>query len=208
MLLFEVQANDSLAQLVALQSEKITSQDEVLKQLESAQSDLDDRLLTQRKSGTLIAILVPVGLFLLFLLLLIWLIIFRHRTLSMLSHLDDRLNELSKRLDDQLNTFKREHDAIRSEVQISRKDAENRVQKLSGEIEGRLQNIEQLIKEEQASHDIRHQELHQEYEAFKGSLQKGYDSLTADLTKLKAELSSTAKELTNRLKEMIKQNPG
>ncbi|MBE0646417.1 MAG: hypothetical protein IH596_01390, partial [Bacteroidales bacterium] len=206
-LLFEVQANDSLAELVTLQSAELLAQKEFLQTMEISQTDLDSRLLTQRKSGTLIAILIPSILFLLILLVLIWLIIFRHRMLSMFNHLNDRWNELSKRLDDQENAYKQELNAIRAELQTSGKEVKTIIQKLATETDEKFQNLEKLVKEEQVSHEVKHAETHKEYEVLKGSLQKSYDSLTSDLSGLKEELSSTAKELTSKLKELIKQKP-
>jgi len=207
-LLFEVRANDSLAELVTLQSADMKAQKELLQKLEASQTDLDSRLMTQRKSGTLMVILIPAALFLLFLLLLIWLIIFRHRTLSVLNHVDDRLNELSKKNDDRWLHYEQQQNAFRAELNTSVKQAETRFQKLFSETEEKLQRIETIIKEDQSSHEVRHNESHKEFEAFKGSLQKGYDSLTADLTNLKEELSATAKEFTSKLKEIIKKHPG
>ncbi|MBN1198897.1 MAG: hypothetical protein JXA23_06065 [Bacteroidales bacterium] len=207
MILIQAQVNDSLAQLLVSQSETITLQQEAIQLLESSQSSFDDRLLTQRKSGTLIAILIPAGLFLFTLLVLIWLLIFRHRMLSLFNHLDDRWNELSKRLDDQVSKFERDHGSIRSEIQSSSREAEIHIQKLSGETAEKLVQLERLINEVQAAHEARHQESHQEYEAFKSSLEKGIDSFSHDLSKLREELSGTAKDFAAKLKEMIKQRP-
>jgi len=203
-LLFQAASLDSLVQLQALQAKEMVAHHDSLTRLQSYQSDLDGRLITQRKSGTLIAILIPACLFLLFLLLLIWLIIFRHRMLSMFNHLDDRLNEQSKQFDDQLNHYKREHDTIRAELRTSEKEADNRVQKLSGEIEEKLKNLDKLMQEEKASHDSRHQESYKTFEEFKGGIQSGYASITKDLAKLKEELAVTAKDFTARIKELSK----
>ncbi len=205
-LLFEVQSNDSLAELVILQSAELQAQKEFLQKLETSQADLDSRLLTQRKSGTLMVILIPAGLFLFTLLVLIWLIIFRHRMLSMFNHLDDRLNELSKKLDNLESTFKREQNSLRSELQASVKDAEHTSQNLFTETEERIQKLEKLIQDEKDSHNAKQEEYNKEYKALKGSLQKGYDTLSKDLIGLKEELSGTAKDLTNRLMELVKKS--
>lgn len=204
LILIQAQANDSLGQLLSIQSESLTLQQEAIRLLESSQTSFDDRLLTQRKSGTLIAILIPAGLFLFILLVLIWLLIFRHRILSLFNHLDDRLNELSKQLDDQVSTFEREHGSIRSEFQAASRETEIHIQRLSVETEEKLQQLERVIREMQAAQDVRYQESHQEYEVFKSSLQKGIDTFSHDLVKLKEELSDTAKDFTAKLKEIIK----
>ena len=206
MLLFEVQANDSLAELVTLQSAELLAQKEFLQNMEISQTDLDNRLLNQRKSGTLMVILIPAGLFLLFLLLLIWLIIFRHRTLAMFNNVFDRSNELSKQLEDQLNTAKKENEAIRSEIRSSAKETETLLQKFSAETTEKFQNLEKLLNEEKALHNATHQQSHEEYEALKGSLQKGYDLISKDMGIVKEELVNTTKDFIARLKEATKKS--
>lgn len=184
---------DSLNRMIALQKEEINAQHGFLNQLESYQADLDGRLLTQRKSGTLLAILIPVGLFLFFLLLLVWLMIFRHRTLSMFNSAHDRLDELTKQLDDQMANYKRDQNSIREEVKASGKELDNKLQKAVTE-----------MKEELASHDARHAESSKEYENFKGSFQKSYDSVATELGKLKEELAANARDFAQSLKDLAK----
>lgn len=204
MLLMLTQANDSMANVIALQSSEISANREAMKQLETNQTNLDSRLLTQRKSGTLIAILVPVGLFLFILMILIWLMIFRHRTLSMFNNVYDRSNEFAKQLEDQLNTARQEHEPIRSEIRNSVKQTEALLHKLSSETAEKLLIMEKLIHEEKALHDTTHQQSHEEYEVLKGSIKKDYDSLSKDLAKIQDDLANTAKDFTARLKETIR----
>lgn len=206
--LFLAETSDSLAVLLALQSEALAIQQDALRVLESSQTSFDDRLLMQRRSGTLIAILIPAGLFLFTLLVLIWFIIFRHRTNAFAEHLDERLKELSKRMDEQTATFEKEHASMRAEMQASANKAELHIQRVTSETQAKLDQLEKLIKEMQAAHETLHQESHQEYEVFKSTLQKGYDSFSHDLTKLREELSDTTKDFTARLKEIIRPKPG
>lgn len=208
MLLSQSASLDSLAQVLDLQAEEMKANQDSLSQLQTVQSDLGDRLVTQRKSGTLIAILIPAGLFLLILILLIWMIVFRHHTRTLFSDLEDKLNELSKRMDDQSRTSKAEQDAIRSEIRIHEKEAEIRLQKLSGETGEKLQNLKKLVEEEKALHDSRHQDSHKEYELFKGELHKRYESFTSDLSTLKGEFTSTTQDLAAKLNELIKKITG
>jgi len=207
-ILFQAETSDSLAELLTLQSEALTIQQDALGMLQSSQTSFDDRLLTQRKSGTLIAILIPACLFLFTLVVLIWLIIFRHRTNAFAEELNERFKELSKRMDEQIATFELEHSSIRSELHTSANNAELHIQRLSSETQGKLDQLEKMIKEIQATHETMHQESHLEYEAFKSTLQKSYESFSHDLTKLRGELSDTTKDFTARLKEIIKPKPG
>ncbi|MFC2101455.1 hypothetical protein ACFLS7_00505 [Bacteroidota bacterium] len=206
MLSIEVKAKDSLAQLIDMQAAELISLKEAMNLMESSQTDLDGRLLTQRKSGTLIAILAPVGLFLLILLVLIWFLIFRNRMHSMLNNLNDKWDKLSKRLDEQESTYKREQNSIRSEVQLSMKEADKQFKNFSSETDKKLLNLQSLLEQGITSQDAKHEESHKEYEAFKGGLKKGYDTISSDLTSLKEELASTAKDLSSRLKEIIQKN--
>lgn len=208
MLLSQSASLDSLAQVLDLQAEGMKANQDSLSQLQTVQSDLDDRLVTQRKSGTLIAILIPAGLFLLILILLIWMIVFKHHTRTLFNNLEEKLNELSKRIDDQSNIFRAEQDAIRSEIRSHEKEAESRLQKLSGETGEKLQNLKKLVEEEMAVQGSKHQESLKEYELFKGDFQKRYESFTGDLTSLKEELSVTTKGLAARIKEIIKKVSG
>jgi len=197
---------DSMVRILEVQAEEMVTHQDSLNQLQIYQSDLDSRLITQKKSGTLLAILIPAGLFLLFLILLIWLIAVRKRAHSMFNVLDERIDELSKRLDDQLNTSRIEHEAIKAQLKTSEKESTNRIQKLSGEMDEKIQNLEKLMREERAAHDSMHEESHTEFEKIKGDLKKGYDSTTEELVNVKEGLTKFVNDLTGQIKELARKS--
>jgi len=207
-LLIQAADVDSLALLLSLQAGRVAAQQDSLNQLQTIQADLDGRLLTQRKSGTLIAILVPLALFLFTVLLLIWFVIFRHRTLAALQHLEEQQKEQSKRLDDQLASHHKEHETLKQELLSVRKELDQAIQALATRMDGNIQRLEQAIQEEKNAHNTRHQEANKEVEEVKETLKKGVASLSKELGTLKEEVTGTVKEITARIRELAKSKPG
>ncbi len=202
----QVQATslDSMVRVLAVQAEEMVAHQDSLNRLQSYQSDLDDRLITQRKSGTLIAILIPAGLFLMFLILLIWLIVMRRRTHAMFNIQDERFDGLLKRLDDQVNSFRMEHESIKAELRTFDRESVNRDKKITGELEEKIRGLEKMMEDERTAHDSRHKESHTEFEKVRADIHKGYDSAARELVSVKEELAAFVKGFTAQFKELAK----
>lgn len=194
---------DSLAHLLALHKEDMMAQQDSLNQLQSYQSDLDSRLVTQRKSGTLIAILIPAGLFLFFLILLIWLIVLRNRTLAQQKSLEEEIEKSHKQVDDLTISCAKDQSAIKEQINSSFSGLENRFDAFSKEMEEKVKKLEQYQQEEKIAHDTMHKEAHAEVEKFKTELQKGYSLISNELGKFKEESAVIIKQTKDHLLDVI-----
>ncbi|MFH1937882.1 MAG: hypothetical protein ABIK52_10005, partial [Bacteroidota bacterium] len=163
-LYLQVASLDSLAHLLDLQAEEMVAQQDSLTQIQSYQSDLDGRLLTQRKYGTLIAILIPAGLFLLFLALLIWLIALRHRIQANQKSLEGEIEKSNKRLDDLTASCANDQSAMKAQINSSFSGLEKRLDAFSKEMEEKVQKLEQFQQEDKIAHDTMHQEAYAKIE--------------------------------------------
>ena len=198
---------DSLYQLLAVQRHQIITQHDSLAQLQTEQANLDGRLDTQQKSGTLLAILIPAGLSVLFLILLIWLIVLRNHTRSSQQNLEEELEKRNKRFDDHTATAAKELSAIKAQTNSSILGVEKRFDALSTELELKITNLEKIHQEEMAAHHSMHKTSLEEFEAFKAELQAGYKSISGELEKVSKDFSATIKKTKDALMELIAGRP-
>ena len=195
---------DSLSGVIHDQRNQITEHQDSLVQLQSYQATLDGRLVTQKKSGTMLAILIPAGLFLLFLILLIWLLVLRHRTRVNQEHLDEKIEKSNKRFDDLIASNTKEQSSMKTQMTASFSGLEKRFDTFSKEMEVKVQKLEQFQQEEKIAHETMHKEAQTEVEKFKSELQKGYSAITKELGNLKEESTTIIKQTKDHLVEMIK----
>ncbi|MBC8314853.1 MAG: hypothetical protein ISR57_01370 [Bacteroidales bacterium] len=198
---------DSLSEVIHDQRNQITEHQDSLVQLQSYQATLDGRLDTQKKSGTMLVILIPAGLFLLFLILLIWLLMLRHRTRINQEQLEEKIKKGTKRFDDLIASNAKEQSAMKTQISSSFSELEKRFDTFSKEMEIKVQKLEQFQREEKIAHETLHKEAQTEVEKFKSELQKGYSAITKELGNLKEESAAIIKQTKDYLMEMIKKKP-
>ena len=195
---------DSLSGVIHDQRNQITVHQDSLLQLQSYQATLDGRLDTQKKSGTMLVILIPACLFLLFLILLIWLLVLRHRTGVSQRHLDEKIEKSNKRFDDLITSSTKEQSALKAQITASFNGLEKRFDSFSKEMEDKVKKLEQFQEEEKIAHETMHKEAQTEVEKFKSELQKGYSAVSKELGNLKEESAAIIKQTKDHLIEMIK----
>jgi len=197
---------DSLSGVMQDQRSKITMHQDSLMQLQSNQATLDGRLDTQKKSGTLLVILIPAGLFLLFLILLIWLLVLRHRTRVNQEQLDEKIEKSNKQVNDLIESTAKEQLVIKGQINASFNGLEKRFDTFSKEMEGKVQKLEQFQQEEKIAQETMHKEAQTEVEKFKSELQKGYSAISKELGNLKEESATIIKKTKDQLLDLIKKN--
>ena len=152
----------------------------------------------------MLVILIPAGLFLLFLILLIWLLVLRHRTGVNQKQLNEKIEKSNKRFDDLVASNTKEQSAMKVQMTASFNGLEKRFDTFSKEMEVKVQKLEQFQQEEKIAHETMHKEAQTEVEKFKSELQKGYSAITKELGNLKEESATIIKQTKDHLVEMIK----
>jgi len=195
---------DSLSGIIHDQRDQITEHQDSLVQLQGYQATLDGRLDTQKKSGTMLVILIPAGLFILFLILLIWLLVMRNRSRITREQLEEEIEKGTKRIDDLITSNAKEKSTLKAQITASFSGLEKRFDTFSKEMEGKVQKLEQFQQEEKIAHETMHKEAQTEVEKFKSELQKGYSAVSKELGNLKEESAAIIKQTKDHLVEMIK----
>ncbi|MFH1160937.1 MAG: hypothetical protein V1733_08320 [bacterium] len=198
---------DSLSRVLTDQRDRLATQQDSLLKLKATQTNFDSRLSTQRKSGTLMVILIPAILFLFILIMLVLFLRFRQKIHLGLKSLEDEAQKTLKKLEDHMAAYRLDQAAIQEQLNSTVRKLESTIDSLSGEVKLKFEKLEKLQQDEKVAHDTKHLEAHQEVQAFREELQKGYQSISEEVVKLKQELATSVKDLHARMKEIQEEKP-
>jgi septal ring factor EnvC (AmiA/AmiB activator) len=193
---------DSLNRLLTDHESRITLQQDSLFRLKTIQADLDNRLSTQKKSGTLMAVLIPVILFILILALwFLWFDSHRKFRAAIAGH-SGEIGELRMKHEDHHAANLLDKAEMLEKVNTALRNLESRIDTAFREVSLRCEKMELLHQEEKSSHDARHQEAQREMQAFREESMSSYKSVTDLILKIKQETENSMHDLLRKLNEI------